>query len=140
MLLPVPILVVLLYHTQLALSPSAPPTTDNVTLVFPQVESAVVVIPVGAVESLFTLMDLDTQLVTLQVPSARTKYKVVTEGETVIEAPVPAGIPPQDAMYHFHVALLPRLPPDTRNVVLPPEQTESTDAVIAVAATDSVFT
>jgi hypothetical protein len=36
-------------------------------------ESAVAEILVGAVDALFTLIDLLTQLVELQVPSARTK-------------------------------------------------------------------
>ena len=36
--------------------------------------------------------------------------------------PEPTGVPPQDALYHCHEAPVPRLPPLTVKVVLPPIQ------------------
>jgi hypothetical protein len=70
---PVPMLVVLLYQTHVALSPRLPPDIFKVTLLVPQVESALARMPFAAVENLFTFTSLDTQTVLLQVPSARTK-------------------------------------------------------------------
>jgi hypothetical protein len=63
----------LLYHFQTALLPSEPPTLVRVTLLPLQMESAVAEIEEAAIESVFTLMALLTQIELLQVPSARTK-------------------------------------------------------------------
>jgi hypothetical protein len=71
--LPVPILLVPRYQTQLALLPRLPPFTASVTVVVPQVESAEVKMLVAAVLKVFTLIDLIEQAVLLHVPSARTK-------------------------------------------------------------------
>lgn len=74
--LPVPMTVPLqlfLNHFQPALLPRLPPLAVNVTLVPAHTESAVAVIPVGAVEKVLTFTALLTQAVVLQVPSARTK-------------------------------------------------------------------
>jgi hypothetical protein len=57
-----------------------------------------------------------------------------------MDAPLPASTDPHAPVYHFQLALLPRLPPDTRKVVLLPAHTESRDAVMLLADTDSVFT
>jgi hypothetical protein len=122
---PVPILLLPLYQTQLALLPRLPPFTVSVTVLVPQVESAVVEILVAAVLKVFTLIDLFEQAVLLQVPSARTKYAVVAEGLTVMELPEPTELPPQVPVYHLHDALLPRLPPTTSRVTLVPKQIES---------------
>ena len=56
-----------------ALLPRLPPLTFSVVDVPLQTESRVAVMAVGAVEAEFTWMDLLTQAVVLQVPSARTK-------------------------------------------------------------------
>ena len=47
---------------------------------------------------------------------------VLVEGETVILLPVPAGVPPQEPVYHFAAAPVPALPPTRVRVVLPPLQ------------------
>ena len=59
-----------LYQRQRALLPRLPPLTFSVVLVPLHTESRVAVMEVGAVEAVFTLMDLLTQDVLLQVPSA----------------------------------------------------------------------
>ena len=45
-----------------------------------------------------------------QPPSPRAKYVVVDPGETIILDPVPAGVPPQELVYHCHWAAPLRLP------------------------------
>ena len=49
----------------------------------------------------FTVTMTLAQPVVLQVPLARTKYVVVAVGETVIEVPVPADVPPQLPANHW---------------------------------------
>jgi hypothetical protein len=61
-------------------------------------------------------------MVVLQEPSALTKYVVLTVGDTVMLAPVPANVPPHDDVYHFQLAPVPRLPPLTERVVFLPRQ------------------
>jgi hypothetical protein len=142
MLLPLPTAVPpqeLLYHFQSALLPRLPPFTLRVTLEPLQTESAEAVMEVGAVEKVFTLMDLLAQAVVLQVPSARTKYVVVAEGVTLMLLPLPTAVPPQELLYHFQSALLPRLPPLTLRVTLEPLQTESAEAVMDVGAVEKVL-
>jgi hypothetical protein len=92
------------------------------------------------VEKVLTLMDLLAQLVVLHVPSARTKYVVVAEGVTLILIPLPTAVPPQELLYHFQSALLPRLPPFTLRVTLEPLQTESAEVVMEVGAAENVLT
>ena len=60
-------------------------------------------------------------------------------GETVIEFPVPANVPPHEPVYHCTVAPVPAVPPLTVNVVLLPLQIVVVP-VIPVGATDKVFT
>jgi hypothetical protein len=43
-------------------------------------------------------------------------------------------------LYHFHVALLPRLPPTMLSEILVPSHTESAVAVTRVAAVEKVLT
>jgi hypothetical protein len=62
-----------LYHCQLAPVPNEPPVTDKVVALPEHIVVAVAVAPAGAAESVFTVMVTCTQLVLLQVPSARTK-------------------------------------------------------------------
>ena len=143
MLLPLPTAVPpqeLLYHFQLALLPRLPPFTLRVTLEPLHTESTEALIEVGAAEKVLTLMDLLAQAVVLQVPSARTKYVVVAEGVTLMLLPLPTAVPPQELLYHFQSALLPRLPPFTLRVTLEPLQTESAEAVMEVGAVEKVLT
>ena len=65
---------------------------------------------------------------------------VVTEGFTEIEFPVPTSVPPQDPLYHFQLALLPKVPPCRVSVTLLPVQIESAEVVIEVGAVERVFT
>ncbi len=130
----------LLYHFQLALLPRLPPFTLRVTLEPLHTESAEAVMEEGAVDKVLTLMDLLVQAVVSQVPSARTKYVVVAEGVTLILLPLPTAVPPQELLYHFQSALLPRLPPFTLRVTLEPMQTESAEAVMDVGAVEKVLT
>ena len=62
------------------------------------------------------------------------------DGVTLILFPVPIADPLQELLYHFQLALLPRLPPLTLSVILLPLQTESTVAEIEVGAVEKVFT
>ena len=55
-------------------------------------------------------------------------------GETVIEVPLPAVVPPHDTVYHCQVAPVPNVPPDKVIVEDAPEQisvglAEADDAV-----------
>ena len=52
--------------------------------------------------------------------------------------PVPAGVPPHEAVYHLAVAPVPTLPPTSVKVVLPPLQITVVPAIF-VGATDSVL-
>jgi hypothetical protein len=60
---------------------------------------------------------------------------MVEEGETVIEAPVPSAVPPQEPEYHFHEAPEPNDPPISVNVTTPPQEGLGL-AVALVGATD----
>ena len=60
-------------------------------------------------------------------------------GDTVIEVPVPANVPPQEPVYHFQTPPVPNEPPLTVNVVLPPLHIV-VDPVIPVGAVDNVLT
>ena len=53
--------------------------------------------------------------------------------------PVPAGVPPQEAVYHLAVAPVPALPPTSVRVVLSPLQTVKTPEILR-GAVESVFT
>lgn len=54
-------------------------------------------------------------------------------GETVIEFPVPAEVPPQDPENHCAVAPAPGEPPTNVSVVLLPEQTAFTPEILVGA-------
>ena len=60
-------------------------------------------------------------------------------GETVIEFPVPAAVPPHEPVNHCTVAPVPRVPPATVSVVLLPLQIVVVP-VIPVGAIDAEFT
>ena len=53
--------------------------------------------------------------------------------------PVPAGVPPQEPVNHSTIAPVPKVPPETVNVVLLPLQIVAVP-VIPVGATDKVLT
>jgi hypothetical protein len=77
---------------------------------------------VGALGTAFTVTACEAHVVVLHVPSYLTKYVVFEVGDTVIEFPLPAEVPPQDTEYHCAVAPVPALPPVNVNVVDEPEQ------------------
>ena len=66
---------------------------------------------------------------------------VVTIGFTVIvvDVPLPTCVPPQEPVYHFQLALVPKLPSVTVNVDVAPEQIFAEFAVAVVGATDDVL-
>jgi hypothetical protein len=128
------------YQVQAAAKPSDPPLTRTITLLPEHKESTAEVTAVGAVDKVCMNMVLLTQAVVLQVPSALAKYVVVVVGFTTMLLPVPMAVPPQELLYHFQLAFPPSVPPLMRSVLLPPLHTESTDAVIDVAAEDNTFT
>ena len=64
---------------------------------------------------------------------------VVVVGETVMLFPVPADVPPHDAVNHCTTAPVPALPPETVRVVLAPLQMVVTP-VAPVGAVEFVLT
>ena len=56
----------------------------------------------------------------------------------MIDAPVPAGVPPQLTVYHFQLAPVPSDPPSTVSVELPPVQIVVGLAVAPVGVVDGV--
>ena len=66
---------------------------------------------------------------------------MVTVGFTVIVVDVllPTNVPPQEPVYHFQFALVPKLPLVTVNVDEKPEQISVGLAVPMVGATDGVL-
>ena len=97
---------------------------------------ALLVTPV-APQKLFTV--IVEQSVVLHVPSARAKYVVFTFCDTLIEAPVPINVPPQEPVYHFHEAPVPSEPPITLSVKLVPAVAKTTEEVMEVGAVLPVF-
>lgn len=93
---------------------------------------------VGAVLFEFTVTVCDAHEVVLQVPEYLTKYVVVDVGDTVMEFPVPTGVPPHDPENHCAVAPVPEVPPDKVNVVDAPEQIVEVP-VMLVGATLGMF-
>ena len=65
---------------------------------------------------------------------------MVEPGDTTILEPDPTDVPPQLPEYHSQVAAVPRLPPLTVKVVLPPEHKVLAIALIDVGATEGAFT
>ena len=123
-----------LYHCHKAPAPNVPPLRFQVNLVPKQTVSGPVIdVAISEVSLIVTVTLL--QMVLLQVPSALTKYVVLTDGATVMLAPVPANVPPHDVVYHFQLAPVPRLPPLTERVVFLPRQIV-VEPVIEVAGTD----
>ena len=61
-------------------------------------------------------------------------------GETDTDVPVPIEDPPQEPLYHSHVAAVPRLPPETDNVVELPEQIDVGEADADEGAVELVLT
>ena len=64
---------------------------------------------------------------------------MVDVGETVIDVPFPADVPPQELVYHCHVAPVPNVPPVIDNVEASPEQISVGFAEAKAAVTDVVF-
>lgn len=61
-------------------------------------------------------------------------------GDTVIDAPVPAGVPPQFAVYQVQAAPVPSDPPLTERVVELPGHIGFADAPMLEAAVENVLT
>ena len=57
-----------------------------------------------------------------------------------MEAPVPIKVPPQEPVYHFHVASVPSEPPFTLSVKLVPEVAVAAEELIAPGAVLNAFT
>jgi hypothetical protein len=125
-------------HCAVAPVPAEPPLRVKVVLEPLQMVLEPVML-VGAVLKEFTVTNCEAQAVVLQVPSYRTKYVVFEEGETEMEAPEPASVPPQDPVYHVAAAAVPAEPPDNVKVVLEPLQMVVVP-VILVGAVLNVFT
>ena len=123
-------------HSVTAPVPALPPTTVSVVLL-PLQMVKVPEILVGATESVLTVINCEAQAVVLHSPSYRTKYVVLIEGETVMLLPVPAGVPPQEAVYHLAIAPVPAVPPAIFSVVLPLHI--AVIPVMLVGATDGVL-
>jgi hypothetical protein len=129
------------YHFQLADVPRLPPLTLSVRLPPRQnVEEPEELIEIAGTDVSFTVIVMLLQMLLLQVPSARTKYVVVTTGLTVKVLPVPAETPPQLPLYHLQVAEVPNTPPFIDKVVLLPLQIVDEVAVAEVAGTDVSLT
>jgi hypothetical protein len=60
--------------------------------------------------------------------------------ETLIEAPVPINVPPQEPVNHFQVAPVPNEPPFTLSVKFTPVEANATEEVIDVGAALTAFT
>ena len=63
---------------------------------------------------------------------------VLAVGETDSVAPEPTRVPPQDPVYHFQLAPVPREPPATLSVVAPPHVVAGL-ALADVGATEGVL-
>jgi len=129
------------YHFQLADVHRLPPLILSVR--FPprqKVDDPEEFIAIAGTDVSFTVMVTLRHTLLLQVPSALTKYVVVTEGLTDKLLPVPMEVPPQLALYHFQLAFVPNVPPLTDKVVLLPLQIVVDVAVTDVAGTDVSFT
>ena len=123
--------------------PSEPPICVSVTDVPGQIVVADALIEVGAIFKVFTVTVVVTHVVVLHIPSALAKYDVVIVGKTVILVPVPAMVPPHEAVYHLQDAPVPRLPPTTLKtvesplhiVVVPEIEEAGVEGVFAVTVT-----
>jgi hypothetical protein len=104
------------------------------------VEEPEELIEIAGTDGSFTVIVMLLQMLLLQVPSARTKYVVVTTGLTVKVLPVPAETPPQLPLYQLQVAEVPNTPPFIDKVVLLPLQIVDEVAVAEVAGTDVSLT
>ena len=74
------------------------------------------------------------------MPSALTKYSVVTVGLTVIVGPLLTKVPPQAPLYQFQIPAVPKEPPVIPRVVEALSQIVDKLAVAVMAGVDSVFT
>ena len=63
---------------------------------------------------------------------------MVVVGETVIEVPFPAEVPPQETVNHCHVAPVPNVPPVKVKIEEAPEQISVGFAEAEVAAIEGV--
>ena len=65
---------------------------------------------------------------------------VPAAGLTVILGPVPAEVPPHEAVNHSHIAPVPKVPPETVSVLSVPKQVLLLVMLIEVGAVELVLT
>ena len=128
-----------MYHCHIAPEPKVPSGILNVDDPPEQISVGFAEAEVGGMEEVFKLTVVFTQVVVLQSPSARIKYIVVIIGETVIEVPLPAEVPPHETVYHCHVAPVPKVPSGIVNVDEAPEQILPGFADAEVGGMEEVF-
>ena len=129
-------------NCQLPAVPKEPPLTVSVLLPPEHNVEGVAVKDVGLVELVLTVIVTETQAVVLHVPTALTKYVVLTVGDTEKE-PVEllvTTVPVQDPESNCQVAPLPKDPPLTVRVVGEPLHIVVGLAVKEVGAVELLFT
>ena len=129
-----------LYQYQFAEVPKLPPLIPNVVEMPSQIVVSDDVVESAETEFVLTEIVILTHPVVLQVPSALTKYSVVTIGDIFIVEPFPSFIPPHEREYQFHIPPVPAIPPETLNEVEVPSQIVDDAVVTEPAAIGTVLT
>jgi hypothetical protein len=93
----------------------------------------------GSIGVNVTVIVVLKQVVELQIPSALTKYVVVTVGLRTRAAPEFAYVTPHEPEYQTQIAEVPKVPPEILRFELVPEQIEEGLAAKEVGPTDKVF-
>ena len=125
-----------LYQFQSAEVPNNPPVIPRVVELPWQIVENTVVADIAETEVSFTVIILLTQIVVLHIPSALTKYSEVTDGLTVNAEPFPIDEPPQEPLYQYQSADVPKEPPFTLKVVEKLSHIVLIDAVIKLAGVE----
>ena len=124
------------YQYQPAPVPNVPPVV-TITELNPLIIVAGVAVNITElVETLFTVIVICSQEVVLHMPSALTKYSVVTVGLTEGAEPATSSVPPHEPLYQYQFAPDPELPPETPSVVVLPWQMVVELAVAELAETE----
>lgn len=128
-----------LYHIHLAPVPALPPEKLRVFEI-PGQAGDVPDIDDAAIDKVLTVMVAETHVVVFDVPSALTKYVVVTFGEKDGDVPEPAVVPPHEPVYQYQFAPVPKLPPVNVNVEDVPGHIAEGDAEAEEAAIEPPLT
>lgn len=128
------------YHTQFADVPKLPPVILRVEDASLQIYDGPAIALVGITDKLLTTTVTEAQYVVLHVPSALTKYVVVTLGVAVKEVSVPINPAPQDVEYQFQIPFVPSEPPVNDKVVELPWHRVVDDELALIGASDNVLT